>query len=362
MAEFPALPLFTDAYLADTRHLSTEEHGAYLLLLMCAWRTRGCALKDDDRFLARIAGVSAHRWRRLKPVLREFFDISDGRWRQKKLQDVYHGVETRVAKNRANGARGGRAKAAKDRAERQATGTENATGGAVPAKTRIQTPKAAAAALTGIVDGQGKGAIEASGADDAADGIDDALISQLAAAAGLPPTRTDASQPALWLAAGASLVADILPTIARLRARQEQRTGTAPASLAYYSAAILDARDRRLGAAVKGGRHAKDRPASPPKQAFGPADSAHWRTFLGDSAGRFRGDYLSANWVISRDNPHFLARPIGCDPRTAQNPLIPADIYQEYGEAWGWCRPQTQPVTGVTHNTKTEPSSKEPSP
>jgi len=362
MAEFPALPLFTDAYLADTRHLSTEEHGAYLLLLMCAWRTRGCALKDDDRFLARIAGVSAHRWRRLKPVLREFFDISDGIWRQKKLQEVYRGVEARVAKNRANGARGGRAKAAKDRAERQtvgqAVGNTGATSGTVPSKTRVQTPKAAAAALKGKGDGQDKARSEKINAAD----IDDALITRLAAAAGLPPARADATQPALWLAAGASLEADILPTINRLHARQEQRTGTAPASLAYYSAAILDARDKRLGAVAAGGKHAEDRPAPPPKQAFDPADSAHWRLFLGDKSSRFRGDYLSANWVIGRDNPHFVARPIGGDPRSAPNPLIPADIHQEYGLAWAWCRAQTPPDAATKTGANTENSSKEPTP
>lgn len=70
MAAFPAMPLFTDAYLADTRHLTTEEHGAYLLLLMCAWRSRGCALADDDKALARPAlrqpagGGYGQRWKR----------------------------------------------------------------------------------------------------------------------------------------------------------------------------------------------------------------------------------------------------------------------------------------------------------
>lgn len=32
MAEFPALPLWTDAYIGDTAHLTNEEHGVYLRL------------------------------------------------------------------------------------------------------------------------------------------------------------------------------------------------------------------------------------------------------------------------------------------------------------------------------------------
>ena len=53
MAEFPALPLFTDALLGDTTHLDATEFGAYLLMLIVAWRSPDCALPDDDRYLAR---------------------------------------------------------------------------------------------------------------------------------------------------------------------------------------------------------------------------------------------------------------------------------------------------------------------
>ncbi|ACL63205.1 DUF1376 domain-containing protein [Methylobacterium nodulans] len=44
MSAYPSLPLFTDAFIADTGHLSAAETGAYLMLLMVAWRSPGCSL------------------------------------------------------------------------------------------------------------------------------------------------------------------------------------------------------------------------------------------------------------------------------------------------------------------------------
>lgn len=87
MADFPALPLWTDAYLADTRHLSTLEHGAYLLLLIEAWRRPSCSLPDNDVMLARLAGLSADDWAGIRDVVMAFWKY-DGRsktWTQKRL-------------------------------------------------------------------------------------------------------------------------------------------------------------------------------------------------------------------------------------------------------------------------------------
>lgn len=85
MAEFPSLPLWTDAYLADTTHLSTEEHGAYLLLLIAAWRSPECRLPDDDAKLARFVHATPRVWARLRPVMAPFFVIEGGFWVQKRL-------------------------------------------------------------------------------------------------------------------------------------------------------------------------------------------------------------------------------------------------------------------------------------
>lgn len=89
MAQFPALPLWTDAYLADTRHLSAEQHGVYLLLLMEAWRRPACSLPDDDEMLARLACMSTERWAFNRDIVMAFWKF-DGRkkeWTQSRLTD-----------------------------------------------------------------------------------------------------------------------------------------------------------------------------------------------------------------------------------------------------------------------------------
>jgi uncharacterized protein YdaU (DUF1376 family) len=96
-----SLPLFADAYLADTTHLSTEEHGAYLLLMMAAWRQADCALPDDDRKLARIAGLSTKKWASIKPTIMEFWQVEGGRIHQRRLRKEHEWVAQKSAHNRA---------------------------------------------------------------------------------------------------------------------------------------------------------------------------------------------------------------------------------------------------------------------
>lgn len=98
----PAIPLFGDAYMADTRHLSLEEHGAYLQLLMIAWRSDGCRLPNDDTRLARMLGLTAARWRKLKPTVMSFWTLENDCWFQGRLTKERQFVDEKRAKNKAS--------------------------------------------------------------------------------------------------------------------------------------------------------------------------------------------------------------------------------------------------------------------
>lgn len=109
MSAAPAMPLFPDSYLADTTHLSTEEHGAYLLLLMAMWRRNG-TVPNDDKDLARIVGLTQRKWLQIKVRLMPFLSIENGTLSQKRLQKEWEYVQEKRNKNAQNGALGGRPK------------------------------------------------------------------------------------------------------------------------------------------------------------------------------------------------------------------------------------------------------------
>jgi uncharacterized protein YdaU (DUF1376 family) len=78
------MPVYVGEYLADTTNLNTEQHGAYWLMLMAAWK-RGGSLPSDDGQLASITKLSPGRWRAHKAVLVELFTEVDGRLVHKRV-------------------------------------------------------------------------------------------------------------------------------------------------------------------------------------------------------------------------------------------------------------------------------------
>lgn len=99
------MPWYIGDYLADTMHLTRDQHGGYLLLIAAYWR-RGAPLLDDDGHLAGITKASAAEWRRLRPVLAEFFDVVDGLWKHKRIDEERQRAATNTEKRAKAGAKG----------------------------------------------------------------------------------------------------------------------------------------------------------------------------------------------------------------------------------------------------------------
>ena len=103
----PWMPLYVADYLADTRRLSTVEHGAYMLLIMEYWRIGG--LPSDDRKLARIVGLSEGEWAEIRGNIADLFQ--DG-WKHKRIETELEKAKAKNERRVEAGRRGGVAKAA----------------------------------------------------------------------------------------------------------------------------------------------------------------------------------------------------------------------------------------------------------
>lgn len=111
MAALPYMQLYVADYLADTMHLSTEEHGAYLLLIFNYWQT-GKPIPVSR--LAGIARLSNERWTAVERSLNEFFNERDGVWIHERIERDLAGVHE--AQQQRSAAGKASAQARKDRA------------------------------------------------------------------------------------------------------------------------------------------------------------------------------------------------------------------------------------------------------
>jgi uncharacterized protein YdaU (DUF1376 family) len=220
MAEFPYMPVAVDAYLAGTRHLTTEEHGAYWLLLLEAWRRPTCCLPDDDVLLARLAGVPADRWEAMKPIVMALWE-RDGRrreWRQKRqISERAYVAENRRKKQDSAARRWN--KSTKPDASAMQTPCE-------PDAHPLPHPHDASLGSASLLLERRDELFSALGghADQAANGKFMAL-----------------DVPIGWMKAGADFDVDVLPTVRSLSAKAARIS-----AWQYFTGAVFEARDRRL--------------------------------------------------------------------------------------------------------------------
>jgi uncharacterized protein YdaU (DUF1376 family) len=99
MAKFPTMPLWTDAYIAATDHLTFEEHGVYLRLLILMWRTPGCRIPNDQAWIERRLRVDNDTYENLVwPVIVEFLDTTGNYLTSNRLQREYEYVLEKAQK------------------------------------------------------------------------------------------------------------------------------------------------------------------------------------------------------------------------------------------------------------------------
>lgn len=102
----PWIAFFAGDYLKDTGHLTTELHGAYMLLLMHCWQHGRIPAGDDQR--AALSKMTLARWKKVKHIVEPFFE-PDGT--QKRATKEIEKAETigikRSMAGRAGGLRSG---------------------------------------------------------------------------------------------------------------------------------------------------------------------------------------------------------------------------------------------------------------
>lgn len=89
----------------DAAHLNDKEYRVYDDLLAQAWR-HPTRLKDDDKYLAKLVGVSTRSWKLMRSNLLELFSIENGVWYSKAL----HSERFVAVHNRMKKSKGGYAK------------------------------------------------------------------------------------------------------------------------------------------------------------------------------------------------------------------------------------------------------------
>jgi uncharacterized protein YdaU (DUF1376 family) len=114
MAALPYMQFYVADYLADTTHLTAEEHGAYMLLLFSYWQT-GKPLRIDR--LATVARIPNDRWPSVAETLSEFFHVTETHWVQFRVEADLDAVNSKVVTASNAGKASARAKALKKQQE-----------------------------------------------------------------------------------------------------------------------------------------------------------------------------------------------------------------------------------------------------
>ena len=103
MSARPWMPVYIGDYLRDTVGLTTQEHGAYLLLLFAMWSSDDGTLENDREKLRRITGVSRNQWKAVFAAIAPRLLPEGDRITQKRLQAELGKAKAKTLIRRAAG-------------------------------------------------------------------------------------------------------------------------------------------------------------------------------------------------------------------------------------------------------------------
>lgn len=122
----PYFPFFPSDFEAKTSHLTIAEDGAYNRLLRLCWMTPRCSIPADPEWIARRLRVSDDEFEAsVKPVLREFFKLSRGRYYNPRLREEWKKASCTHASRSKAGSKGGKAQAAENKQKEFKPGLSN---------------------------------------------------------------------------------------------------------------------------------------------------------------------------------------------------------------------------------------------
>jgi len=126
MAAIPYMPLYIADYLADTAHLTTLEHGVYLLLIMNYWQ-KGKPLPNDDDKISKIVKLRIDKWKKMRNIISEFFFVNETEWIHPRIEKELKEFERKSTMARLAGQKSGEIRRDKKRTDVQRTLNERLT-------------------------------------------------------------------------------------------------------------------------------------------------------------------------------------------------------------------------------------------
>ncbi len=107
------MPLYVRDYLADTRHLTTIQHGGYLLLIFEYWSKGKLPSTDAER--RRVTAMTTKQWLSNRSALAAMFSPD---WRHERIDRELEKANELRLKRQVFGAKGGRISRGRDNNER----------------------------------------------------------------------------------------------------------------------------------------------------------------------------------------------------------------------------------------------------